>query len=70
MSKHRNLVPGKRYRITIEDCCVGAEMYGTFLHIHYDSDEYDDVRDYHFDIGIIGPDWGAWTTEEIDREEQ
>jgi len=53
------LIPGKRYKITLDDCCIQGELVGTFL--KYDADQ--DRAFFYF--GYIGPDWGAWTVKEL-----
>ena len=57
-ARRKGLVPGARYRITIEDCCVEATLVGTFLRTEWDDGE----PSYVFDIGTIGPHWGRWET--------
>jgi len=55
----RQLAPGQKYKITLTDCCIEGEIIGTFR-------TFDNKEDlYVFDIGKIGPGWGAWHTEPI-----
>ncbi len=55
----RNLAVGRKYKIILEDCCIKGEMDGTFI-------GFDNIEDrYIFDIGKIGPGWGAWRAVEI-----
>jgi len=65
-----DLIPGKRYEITLEDCCIQGTLFGTFLHPNAFQDEDGFIYDweYHFDIGVLGPCWGQWTTKEIENE--
>lgn len=60
----RDLQPGKRYKVLLEDCCIRGELYGTFIERITDGED-ESESDYRFDIGIIGPCWGAWETEEV-----
>lgn len=57
-----DLVVGKGYKLTLDDCCIGGEIFGTFLGYKYDykDDEYPDAK---FDIGIF------WTFNGITFEE-
>ena len=29
---YKNLVPGRKYKIRLEDCCIRGEIFGTFRH--------------------------------------
>lgn len=59
-SDRRNLVPGKKYELNGEDCCLMFRVpYATFVRYAPDEDEY------VFDIISVGPDWGSWTTVEL-----
>lgn len=55
------LVPGTRYRIELDDCCIEGEVTGVFS--YYDLDEGGDPDAAVFDFGRIGPMWGQWTAE-------
>lgn len=57
------LVPGTRYRITLDDCCIRGTLTGTFK--SYILDEDGDSDEAVFDIGTIGPMWGSWTVEVV-----
>ncbi len=48
------LKPGVKYKITMDDCCIEGEIYGVFVEWDLES------REAVFDIGRIGPEWGAW----------
>lgn len=65
------MVPGKRYRITLKDCCIEGEIFGTFVEWqwpeNWDGGRGEDDRAYQeaiFDIGRIGPAWGKWRVKE------
>ena len=60
LDEHKEkLTKGKKYKIEFSDCCIEGFVYGTFI-------EWDEDRQYaKFDIGEIGPDWGAWTPKEV-----
>lgn len=67
----RELVVGKRYAVTMEDCCVEGQFVGTYQGVRYtanDPKRHPDVLDFPdkavFDVGEIGPDWGQWTVTE------
>jgi len=53
------LVPGTRYRLDLEDCCVQGTLVATFS--YYKLDEDGDPHEAVFDIGTMGPMWGQWT---------
>lgn len=64
------LEPGKRYRIVLEDCCIQGELQGTFLErVPHEEDSKVYETSYRFDIGVIGPCWGLWRTEEVDESD-
>lgn len=56
--ERKDLEPGTKYEIILGDCCIQGTFYGTFIERVLD----DGVWDYRFDIGTIGPGWGAWKT--------
>jgi len=60
---HKGLIPGEVYKIRLDDCCIEGELRGRFLGWDFGDDneeqEYDRA-DALFDIGRIGPGWGAW----------
>ena len=58
------LTPGRRYSISLEDCCIEGQLEGVFLGRVIDVEE-GMVTDYRFDFGTLGPDWGKWYTEEV-----
>lgn len=60
MSKVDNdkLVPGVRYLIDMQDCCIQGEITGVFERYELDEDGDPDVA--VFDFGRIGPMWGQW----------
>jgi len=73
--RERHLESGKRYKITMDDCCIQGEFIGTFLRWENvnPSDSQNEPLMYAtavFDIGSIEPGWGAWTTEEISKESE
>lgn len=47
-----HLAEGTKYKIEISDCCVTAEVTGTF--IKYDYEEDDDMHEYPFMLFDIG----------------
>jgi hypothetical protein len=53
------LVPGTRYRLDLDDCCVQGSLVATFS--YYNLDEDGDPEEAVFDIGTMGPMWGQWT---------
>lgn len=64
------LVVGRRYQVTINDCCAEGSFTGTFVGVRYVEDKlHSGVFDYAhrvvFDTGEIGPMWGQWTATEI-----
>ncbi|GJM40204.1 MAG: hypothetical protein DHS20C20_04860 [Ardenticatenaceae bacterium] len=71
----KNLAPGKKYKIRLEDCCIQGEIIGIFQHWVDGDDiiiqapvfEEDnvEVETAVFDIGSIGPGWGKWFPEEV-----
>ncbi len=66
MIKLSELEPGKRYKITFDDCCVQGELVGTFLRWDKDAEgESPDELIYYrafFNFGEI-EGW-AWEVEE------
>lgn len=66
----RSLVVGKRYTVTMDDCCIEGRFVGTYLGVRYtpDNPARPDVLDFAdravFDVGEIGPDWGQWSVSE------
>lgn len=52
------LVPGVRYALELEDCCIQGNLSAVFL--RYELDEGEPYKAV-FDIGTIGPMWGQWT---------
>ena len=66
MTDKSQMLVNKRYKITLDDCCISGHVVGTFLGWIGDSDpEWADARS---DIGIIGPYWGRWSVEEVHNE--
>jgi hypothetical protein len=51
------LVPGQRYRITLDDCCVEGWFEGVFVEIVRDSEG--DPDGLRFDTGVVGPWWSS-----------
>ena len=63
-----DMVPGKMYRITMEDCCIQGVIFGTFIQWITEDEEgpFEEGENIaKFDIGHIGPAWGAWKVEEL-----
>jgi len=61
------LVTGRRYRVTFEDCCAWGHFVGTFEWIRYDEREPDFAEALVFDTGEISPvdqDQGSWEITE------
>lgn len=63
--RFRALVPGRRYRVTLDDCCLQGWFVGTFerFAVSPDLDGTPFVDGLVFDVGQIGPDWGAFKVE-------
>ncbi len=60
-----NLEVGKKYKMTLGDCCIGGELRGTFLGYEYEEDDEDrEYPDLKFDIGTF------WTYNRITFEEE
>lgn len=59
------MIPGKRYLISLSDCCIRGDLIGTFLRWNEEGGEKDEAV---FDIGTIGPMWGQWEIEEDDED--
>lgn len=66
----RQLVVGRTYRLTMEDCCVEGHFIGEYLGVRYVENnprKAPGVCDYPvaavFSTGEIGPDWGQWTAK-------
>ncbi|MDZ4263785.1 MAG: hypothetical protein U1B30_15820 [Pseudomonadota bacterium] len=64
------LVPGKRYRVTFEDCCVNGEFTGVFLRWEEDGEAHQpadegDVYGHRaiFDTGSV--ERNRWEAEEV-----
>ncbi len=67
----KELVPGQLYEIELDDCCISGKITGRFLRWEFGED--DEEQDYEyadaiFDIGRIGPVWGAWYPKPITEE--
>lgn len=65
------MITGQRYRIEFEDCCVEGSVTGVFERWRLDDDmepttENGDYSKAVFDIGIIGPRYGAWEVTKIE----
>lgn len=68
------LIPGQRYLITMNDCCVQGRLLAVFVGYSYYEEEDEDEAPLDtpeaavFDVAIIGPIWGRWEVELIDDE--
>jgi hypothetical protein len=62
-----NLIPGKRYKVTLSDCCIDGHFTSTFVQVVLDEDGTPD-RAVFID-GKVEPGWsfgGAIDFEEVD----
>lgn len=66
----KDLVPGKRYRVEFDDCCVRGAFEGRFLEwaqeqveLGHDLEDAAHYIDARFDFGYV-TGW-AWTATEI-----
>lgn len=60
------LVPGRRYEVEIDDCCVQLTLAGTFEDFtEFPAEEGGGVDGYRFDFGVLEPAWGAFTFREV-----
>ncbi len=60
--KRRGLVPGRRYTIHVEDCCVEGDLVGTFLGLG--EEENGEFFCAVFDFGTLdwsGAVWRIWS---------
>jgi hypothetical protein len=58
------LVPGNRYRIEMDDCCIQAIVTGVFERYELDEDQEPDVA--VFDFGTVEPMWGQWEAFDVE----
>lgn len=62
---HPRLVPGRRYRIDFDDCCVQGHLHAVYLApVEYPADEGGGLCGYRFDIGVLEPAWGTFSFTE------
>lgn len=70
MSKDRShLVTGKVYKIVGEDCCVNFVVERAKF-VRFGDPDGPSEEEFVFDCITIGPDWGNWTTEEVDDDKR
>lgn len=59
-------VPGRRYEIQLDDCCIQGYLEATFLEfVLYEPPDPPDPCGLRFDIGTIEPMWGAYVLREL-----
>ena len=69
MLENHEMVPGRKYKITLADYCIQGEIYGrfvrweTYISVINNGTIWDRAI---FDIGEIGPDGGGWWVREVD----
>jgi hypothetical protein len=65
--RFRALVPGRRYRVTLDDCCVEGHFDAVFVgfDVHDTATGSPFLAGLSFDTAIIGPAWGQFTVEPI-----
>lgn len=65
--RFRDLVPGRRYRVTMDDCCVQGYFEAMYLGLDWsiDIDGSRFLEGLLFDTAKIGPDWGQFDVEAI-----
>lgn len=66
------LVVGRRYRVTLDDCCVRGHFDGRFVEIRHVPDSPTDPTPFPdaivFDVGEISPvEWGQWQIDPIEE---
>lgn len=62
------LVPGRRYRVDLADCCVQGFFEATFVEAVWfpaDEDGPGDVELVRFDCAEVGPGGGQWIISEL-----
>jgi hypothetical protein len=59
-------VPGRRYEIELDDCCIQGELEATFVEfVLYEPPDAPDPCGLRFDIGTLEPMWGSFTLREL-----
>lgn len=61
------LVPGRRYRVTLDDCCIEGHFDAVFVKVHLtrEADGTPFCQGLIFDTAVIGPNWGSFEAFEI-----
>ncbi len=55
MSDERDLIPGTRYKVSFNDCCVGGHFTGVFERLVVDDEGH--IESAVFDTGETSPPW-------------